>query len=126
MLLKCLFINTNAHAFSLFLLSFLHIMDSVIDHLPLSWLPLPATQSALSDVARACVSNTSFEQEFEELKYAPWRFSYLDYYQLKRDITTISLSLTVAKRFETEWSKVNIKDGHHLDHLFFFFYKLNE
>ncbi|PHZ13109.1 uncharacterized protein RHIMIDRAFT_237135 [Rhizopus microsporus ATCC 52813] len=82
-------------------------MDSVVDHLPLSWLPLPITQSALSDVARACVSNTSFEQEFKELKYAPWRFSYLDYYQLQRDITTISLSQTVAKRFEAEWSKVH-------------------
>ncbi|KAG1151396.1 hypothetical protein G6F38_001332 [Rhizopus arrhizus] len=82
-------------------------MDKIIDHLPLSWLPLPTTQSALSDVAQMYVSKSLFEQEFKDLRYMPWKFNYLDYSQLQQYIDTISSSKVVAKRIELEWIKVH-------------------
>lgn len=71
-----------------------------MDRTPLRWLPLPTTQSTLSDLVRHISDVSSFDQEWKDLRFAPWRFFYLDYHHLQQD-------KNLPRRLETEWIKVN-------------------
>lgn len=64
----------------------------------LSWLPLPTTQSSLSDFVRL-TDVSSFDEEWKDLCFAPWRFFYLDYHHLQQDEN-------IEQRLEAEWLKV--------------------
>lgn len=78
------------------------LSEKTTDQMPLPWLPLPTTQSSLSDVARQIYDGSSFDQEWKDLRFIPWRFFYLDYHHLQKDIVYGN----IAKRLETEWNKV--------------------
>lgn len=84
------------------------LSEKTTDQMPLPWLPLPTTQSSLSDVARQIYDGSSFDQEWKDLRFIPWRFFYLDYHHLQKDIVYGN----IAKRLETEWSKVIIINLH--------------
>ena len=72
-------------------------LDTVVQQMPLNWLPLPTTLSALTDIVHA---TTLDEEEWQ--CYAPWRFFYADYQQLQQDIN----SSNIQELFEVEWTKV--------------------
>ncbi|KAG2231297.1 hypothetical protein INT48_006408 [Thamnidium elegans] len=78
------------------------LSEKTIDQMPLPWLPLPITQSSLSDVARQRYDGPSFDQEWKDLRFIPWQFFYLDYHHLQQDIVYGN----IVKRLETEWNKV--------------------
>ncbi|CAO3697322.1 unnamed protein product [Rhizopus stolonifer] len=50
--------------------------------------------------------DATFEQEFKDERYMPWRAYYLDYSSLYQCIHIISSPQTAAKRIELEWHKV--------------------
>lgn len=81
----------------------------MIEQMPLQWVPLPSTQSSLSDVSRQVFDNTSsFDQEWKDLRFLPWRFFYLDYEHLQHGLMYANL----FKKLETEWNKVKINHNH--------------
>jgi hypothetical protein len=86
-------------------------MDTIIENLPIPWLPLPNTQSGLCDVAYTLQDNTSlqFDQDWKDLRFLPWRFFYLDYLHLQRMIQQHSNTVIIDRKLEDEWKKVNKK-----------------
>ncbi|KAI7873277.1 VTC domain-containing protein [Mucor mucedo] len=66
----------------------------------LRWIPLPRTQSTLSDFMRQ-TDNASFDRDWKQLRFAPWRFFYLDYHHhLQQEGQTMEQWLV------SEWIKV--------------------
>ncbi|KAI9263855.1 hypothetical protein EDC94DRAFT_606351 [Helicostylum pulchrum] len=72
------------------------------NEMPVTWLPLPTTQSSLSDVARQIYDGSSFDQEWKDLRHEPWRFYYLDYHHFK----TVILYGKISDELEAGWEKV--------------------
>lgn len=94
-------------------------MDKIFEdeQVPLkNWLLLPNTQSTLFDVAQQQIyylkdeeEDETFDQEWIDLRFIPWRFFYLDYHHLKQNIVeSIGKGDDIEKSLESEWSKVNI------------------
>lgn len=47
-----------------------------------------------------------FGQHWKTTKYTPWRFYYLDYEALQREMATAQESRTMSCRLQDEWIKV--------------------
>lgn len=67
-------------------------LDDIVKQMPLSWLPPPTTIGTLTDVAQqmspsGSVSSLSFNGEWQNSRYLPWRFSYLDYQHFQQLLT---------------------------------------
>lgn len=82
-------------------------IDKIVQQMPLSWLPLPITSSTLSDVAQQTYNVSSFDQEWQNLRFLPWRFFYLDYQHLNQELnSTTAIVQDVTELMQLEWNKV--------------------
>jgi hypothetical protein len=86
-------------------------IDKTVEQMPLPWLPLPITSSTLSDVAQQVVVSNNhvspFDQEWQNLRYMPWRFFYLDYLHLNQEINSNGDEGDMVELIQLEWNKVS-------------------
>lgn len=68
----------------------------------LKWIPLPRTQSTVSDLMQA-IENPRFDKDWKDLRFAPWRFFYLDYHHHLQP-----QDQTMEQWLSSEWTKVSI------------------
>ncbi|KAI8986380.1 VTC domain-containing protein [Pilobolus umbonatus] len=81
-------------------------VDRVIEEMPLQWLPVPNSQSALMDVAQLYEYDTPlFDTEWASLVHPYWRYSYLDYHHIKEGMK-INTKEDICMKLENEWNKV--------------------
>lgn len=108
--ISCLLTFHLNHSFSLKKMKHApRIMDTIIESFPVPWLPLPTTQSALSDMVYISQNSSRFDQDWKYSRFMPWRFYYLDYFHLQQIIKQDADKITINRKLEDEWKKVKKK-----------------
>ncbi|KAL7332702.1 hypothetical protein PS15p_201718 [Mucor circinelloides] len=77
-------------------------MSSKLVHRLPHWLPAPCCIDTLSDLAAL----DQFEQRWKDARYMPWRFCYMDYEVLQKEMTTMQDSWTISSRLQDEWIRI--------------------
>ncbi|GAN05180.1 hypothetical protein MAM1_0084d04649 [Mucor ambiguus] len=67
------------------------------------WLP---AVSICADTWSDMAALDQFDQHWEDARYMPWRFCYMDYEMLQREMTTCQDSRIMSSRLQAEWIKI--------------------
>jgi hypothetical protein len=80
-------------------------IDKILDNKKLPcWLPVPTCVDTLSDI----VSLNQFDQKWNNTRFLPWRFFYVDYQVIQQEILNRSDKNIIAKKLQDDWTKASI------------------